>query len=384
MYPLFRFAFTSPVLKSIEFAITTSIGLEGPPGESLVPLGLLIRNSPALERISLRECLVSWESPPPSHSLRFMEVSTHFQTTIGDRSAMFLGATSASEFLLSTPMLEALTIIYDFPTKYHEATRRDDRIELFFLRELVLGEVDGPWCSYFFGRIMFPTTSRVELKFGPQYDGSEGQDLIHSYLRQRFQDPGKASGYLALLQGRLHIHATSTASVLLNSELEGSTQPIQDTPDADCRPIDLCFQDNYQRDWGISSSAACLSLPPQFVHTLNIEIYHIYFWAIIAHFSYITTITMNVNYLLSLLSHILAGEYPNLTSVKLRGISAHRWKIQCGYDDRILSWLRTRKKGGVPIRRLILDSELPVAWIKAAGRVVEHVEIKQQEDSFLY
>ncbi|KAH9977005.1 hypothetical protein BJV74DRAFT_861458 [Russula compacta] len=148
-------------------------------------------------------------------------------------------------------MLEALTVIYDFPTKYHEATRRDDSIELPFLRELVLGEADSPWCSYFLGRITFPTASRVELKFGYDYGGSEGQELISWYLRQRFQDSWKASGYLALL-GRdfgigIHIHATSSASVPLDSELEASTQAIRDAQDADCRPIDLNFRNRMHR-----------------------------------------------------------------------------------------------------------------------------------------
>ena len=118
-------------------------------------------------------------------------------------------------------MLEALTILYDFPTKYHKATRRDDRIELPFLRGLVLGEVsDGQWCSYFLGRITFATTSLVELDFGTDYGNSEDDELIESYLQQRFHDSGKANGYVALLRGssetgpRVHIHATSRSSSL--------------------------------------------------------------------------------------------------------------------------------------------------------------------------
>jgi hypothetical protein len=72
---LCSFCFRLAVLMTIEPTTTTSIGKYFISLDDTVCLGLLWHNFSALERISLRDCLVKWEPRPlPSRSLRFKEV----------------------------------------------------------------------------------------------------------------------------------------------------------------------------------------------------------------------------------------------------------------------------------------------------------------------
>lgn len=73
--------------------------------------------------------------------------------------------------------------------------------------------------------------------------------------------------------------------------------------------------------WTRPSYIACLSLPPLFVRILDIEIYDIAIrQALAGHFSLVTSIAMDVEYLLCGDPLIFAqtGAFPNLTFVELR------------------------------------------------------------------
>jgi len=403
------FRFTSPILKTIELTVTKFESATRWSGfrDVPLPLGLLLHNFPALERISLHGCVVNWEPPPlPSYSLRFMEIITvsitveevEESTEESTVRAKLGNAKTAVDFFQNTPVLEILALRYGFPasSKYHEDTRTEKSIELPCLQELFLEEGHVKWCSYFFGRLEFPATSSVQLGFHFDFGGSKGKNLITSYLRQRFHDVDVANGYLALLYARehrsylysewkVHIHVASRKTLSLEV-------PTQSGPRTE-RYIDLRFKRFYRGNcprWDqddnrtIISHEACSLLPPLFVRTLVIEDADAALWGMLAdRFPSITSITCLSKSAIFrttrdgvLLFEALVMAFPNLEFLKLYQISLYDVKSDSDLVGRsVLRWLRRRKEIGLPIERLVLQDCRPsITWLDAARGMVECVE----------
>ena len=380
------FRFSSTILKTIELTVT--IRKE----DDVVPLGLLLHNFPALERISLYDCLVNWKPPPlPSHSLKSMKILMNDHEMEGRDSMEFSNATDASEFLRNTPSLEALTLIYGFPCRYHQDTGTDKIIELPCLRDLDLGEGGESWCSYFFGRLKVPSESmsRVRLSL---YDNSVGSnyDPIWSCLQRRFHDVDVSSGYLELLNAAelrrdLHLSWSICWKVhtrVISSEAASVEAPIQSDPGTE-RHTDLFFQSRNVHKEMLLSYEACGALPLLFVRVLVIERADARLWEILAErFPSITSITClserpilhsstNGNTISSIAP---VRAFPKLASLELRKIPLQVEASAASVE--VLKWLRMRKEAGVPVERLVSKCCHPCdTWLAAARGIVEHVEV---------
>jgi hypothetical protein len=398
------FRFTSPILKTIELTVTEfwSARERSSYGDVPLPLGLLLHNFPALERISLYGCIINWEPPPfPSDSLRFMKIVTKSSIVDSEEetiSAEFGNAKTAVDFFQNTPALEILALRYGFPgpSKYHEDTGTEKSIELPCLQELFLEEGYVRWCSYFFGRLEFPTTSSIQLGFHYDFGGSKGENLITSYLRQRFYDVDVANGYLALLyrnartslylEWKVHIHVPSRKTLSLQV-------PTQSGPGTE-RQIDLgfkrFFRGNFHR-WDqddnrmVISYEVCNLLPPLFVRTLVIEDADAALWGMLAdRFPSITSITCLSERAIfrtkrdGVLFEELDMAFPNLKFLKLCQILLQDHGVESNLACTVLRWLRRRKKIGLPIERLVLQDCRPsITWLDAARGMVECVETEK-------
>jgi hypothetical protein len=358
-----------------------------------VPLGLLLHNFPALECISLRDCLVKWEPPPlPSHSLKSMKILMDDREMERCHPAKFFNVPYAAEFLRSTPSLEILTLVYCFPGR--DPSRRDTRmdkvIELPHLRDLDLGEGYDWWCLYFFGRLKVPSESmsRVRLSLYSDLVGSR-YEPIRSHLQRRFHDVDVSSGYLELRnargpRGELGLSSSTCWKVhtsVISSEAPSVVAPIQSVPGTE-RHTDLCFQCDDKEEM-LTSYGVCGALPLLFVRVLVIGRADARLWTILAErFPSITSITYlsegaflhrprNGNTILSI---VPVRAFPKLATLKLH-------TIPLGFEGsdtsvEILRWLRERKERGVPVERLILIRCHPCdAWLAAARGITEHIEV---------
>ena len=395
IYFLRQFRFRSTVLNTIELTLTESKSSVST--TDAVPLGLLLDNFPALEFISLRDCLVYWNRPLlPSHSLKSMKIIMN-DHELGRRDhAEFFNVTDASKFFRSTPSLEILTLIYCFHPPRHRDTETDKVIELPCLRELDLEEGHGTWCSYFLGRLSLPSESMPRLRLGFYHDfgGSKDNNLIRSHLQRRFHDVDVSTGYLELLNAsdsdtRRHwkVHTRVMSS-------EGVEVPIQsDSGTGTEKHTDLCFKDTHSDvndNQMLVSYEACRSLPLLFVRVLVIEDADAILWEILAErFPSITSITclgenafihspMNGNTSSSIPP---VRAFPKLEFLKLYWI---RLGVEtCDGEDAsagLLKWLRMRKEAGVPVERLVLERcRPPDTWLSAARDFVEHVEVAEKK-----
>ena len=381
------FRFSSTILKTIELTVTQTARM----GDDAVPLGLLLHNFPALEHISLRDCLVRWEPPPlPSRTLKFMKILVDDN---GRRDPVkFFNVTDASEFLRSTPSLEILTLACRFP---HQRDMRTDKIiERPCLRELHLGEgYDSWWCSYFFGRLKVPSESRprVRLSFYGNFLGCH-YNPIRSHLQRRFHDVDVSSGYLELLDAtdprpalnmcwfseqcwKVHIR-------VISSEAPSVEAPIQSDPGTE-RHTDLLFKCRDVHNEMLVSYEACRSLPLLFVRVLVIERANARLWAILAErFPSITNITClgedaifhrprNGNTISSIAP---VRAFPKLACLELRNISLQVEASAACVE--VLKWLRMRKEAGVPVERLVLERPHTCStWLAAARGFVGRVEV---------
>jgi hypothetical protein len=365
-----------------------------------VPLGLLLHNFPALERISLRDCLVNWKPPPLlSHSLKFMEVIMNNRSMEWRDSMELSNATNASEFIRSTPSLEILTLIYCFPRRYHQDTETNKTIEIPHLRDLNLGEGDDSWCSYFFDRLRVPSESRIRLSFGGDFGSSKGSDPIRSHLQRRFHDVDVSSGYLELLNAASLRHEANLSwlscwkvhTSLISSDAPSVETPIQSEPGTE-RPTDLYFPyfgDNREMKEMLVSYKVCGLLPLLFVRVLVIERADARLWAILAErFPSITSITcLSLRAILrrprrgDTISIAPVRAFPKLASLKLCKISLQVEENAASVE--VLNWLRMRKEASVPVERLILECRhMCSTWLAAARGIVEHVEVAKCKERY--
>jgi hypothetical protein len=186
----------------------------------------------------------------------------------------FFNVTDSSEFFRSTPSLEKLTLIYCFPSQYHQDTGTDvEIIELPYLRELHLEERSNSWCSYFLGRLLLrrPPSEpmpRVRLGFYHEFGGSKGSDPIKSHLHQRFYDVSLETGHLELVDARdsdfrmrWKVHTRVISS-------EGMEAPIQSGP-----RTETCAHSHAtdKKTKMLVSHEVCRSSPFPFVRVLVIE-----------------------------------------------------------------------------------------------------------------
>jgi hypothetical protein len=327
-----------------------------------------------------------------------MEIITESITVEeGTVSAELGDAKTAVDFFQNTPVLEILKLRYPFPgpSKYHDDIGTEKNIELPCLQELFLEEEHVKWCSYFFGRLEFPTTSSVQLGFHCDFGGSKGKKLITSYLRQRFHDVDATNGYLALLyaterrrcdysEWKVHIHVAARKTLSLEV-------PTQSGPGTE-RYIDLRFKRFYSGNlyrWHqddnrtMISYEACNLLPPLFVRTLIIEDADAALWGMLAdRFPSITSITcLSKNAIFctttdGVLFEELDTAFPNLEFLKLKLSHILRYDVESDLEGRaILRWLQRRKEIGLPIKRLVLrDCRPSNTWLDAARGMVESVE----------